>query len=116
MLRDILGQAWDSAMVYNRRRTAITWSAWPGASPPWCCGCLWRPVSPMPSRTIFAEFGTNTIIFWGGRTLSRPAAIRRGGAALRFTLDDLARVSNSVPGISYFPYATRMFPCRRSPT
>ena len=67
MLRDILAQAWE-AMVYNRRRTAIT-----------MVGMAWGIATVVllvaygagfsaAIEDIFSKFGTNTIIFWGGRT------------------------------------------------
>jgi putative ABC transport system permease protein len=97
MLKDILGQAWE-AMVYNRRRTAIT-----------MVGMAWGIATVVllvaygagfsnAVETIFSKFGTNTIIFWGGRT-SQQAGGDKAGARVRFTLDDIDRVSNSVPGI-----------------
>src|ERR1039458_8888685 len=96
MLKDILGQAWE-AMVYNRRRTAIT-----------MVGMAWGIATVVllvaygagfsnAVETIFSKFGTNTIIFWGGRT-SQQAGGDKAGAGVRFTLDDIDRVSNSVPG------------------
>ncbi len=97
MLKDILAQAWE-AMVYNRRRTAIT-----------MVGMAWGIATVVllvaygagfsnAIENIFSKFGTNTIIFWGGRT-SEQAGGDKAGARVRFTLDDLDRVSNSVPGI-----------------
>jgi putative ABC transport system permease protein len=97
MLKDILGQAWE-AMVYNRRRTAIT-----------MVGMAWGIATVVllvaygagfsnAIENIFSKFGTNTIIFWGGRT-SQQAGGDKAGVKVRFTLDDIDRVSNSVPGI-----------------
>jgi putative ABC transport system permease protein len=97
MLKDILGQAWE-AMIYNRRRTAIT-----------MVGMAWGIATVVllvaygagfsnAIEHIFAKFGTNTIIFWGGRT-SQQAGGDKAGAKVRFTLDDIDRVSNGVPGI-----------------
>jgi putative ABC transport system permease protein len=109
MLKDILGQAWE-AMVYNRRRTAIT-----------MVGMAWGIATVVllvaygagfsnAVETIFSKFGTNTIIFWGGRT-SEQAGGDKAGAKVRFTLDDVDRVSNSVPGILHIsPYATKTVP------
>src|ERR1700734_1259605 len=95
MFRDILGQAWE-AMVYNRRRTAIT-----------MVGMAWGIATVVllvaygagfsnAIENIFSKFGTNTIIFWGGRT-SEQAGGDKAGARVRFTLDDIDRVSKSVP-------------------
>ena len=106
MLRDILGQAWE-AMVFNRRRTAIT-----------MVGMAWGIATVVllvaygagfsnAIENIFSKFGTNTIIFWGGRT-SQQAGGDKAGARVRFTLDDIDRVSNSVPGILHIsPMASK---------
>jgi len=97
MLKDILGQAWE-AMLYNRRRTAIT-----------MIGMAWGIATVVllvaygagfsrAVENIFAKFGTTTIIFWSGRT-SEQAGGDKAGVKVRFTLDDVDRVSNGVPGI-----------------
>ncbi|MDR3726235.1 MAG: ABC transporter permease [Terracidiphilus sp.] len=99
MFRDILGQAWE-AMVYNRRRTAIT-----------MIGMAWGIATVVlllaygagmgrAFEAIFAEWGTNTIGFFPGRT-SEQAGGDKAGVRIRFTLDDVDRVSNSVPGITH---------------
>jgi putative ABC transport system permease protein len=49
---------------------------------------------------IFAEWGTSTIGFFPGRT-SEQAGGDKAGTRVRFTLDDVDRVANSVPGISH---------------
>jgi putative ABC transport system permease protein len=97
MLKDILGQAWE-AMVYNRRRTAITMigMAWGIATV-----VLLLAYGAGFSRaieTIFAQWGTNIIGFFPGRT-SEQAGGDKAGLRVRFTLDDVDRVSNSVQGI-----------------
>ena len=97
MLKDILGQAWE-AMVYNRRRTAITMigMAWGIATV-----VLLLAYGAGFSRAIeaiFAQWGTNTIGIFPGRT-SEQAGGDKAGVQVRFTLDDVDRVSNSVPGI-----------------
>jgi putative ABC transport system permease protein len=99
MLKDILGQAWE-AMVYNRRRTAITMvgMAWGIATV-----VLLLAYGAGFSRAIeniFAQWGTNTIGFFPGRT-SEQAGGDKAGAWVRFTLDDVDRVSNVVPGITH---------------
>jgi putative ABC transport system permease protein len=99
MLKDILGQAWE-AMVYNRRRTAITMigMAWGIATV-----VLLLAYGAGFSRAIeaiFAEWGTSTIGFFPGRT-SEQAGGDKAGAWIRFTLDDVDRVYNSVPGITH---------------
>ena len=97
MLKDILAQAWE-AMVYNRRRTAITMvgMAWGIATV-----VLLLAYGAGFSRaieSIFAQWGTNTVGFWPGRT-SEQAGGDKAGVKVRFTLDDIDRVSNSVPGL-----------------
>ena len=97
MLRDILGQAWE-AMLYNRRRTAITMigMAWVVATV-----VLLLAYGAGFSRAfeaIFAEFGTHTIGAFPGRT-SEQAGGDKAGVRVRFTLDDVDRVAAAVPGI-----------------
>src|ERR1039458_1857392 len=97
MLKDILAQAWE-AMLYNRRRTAITMigMAWGIATV-----VLLLAYGAGFSRaieTIFAQWGTNTIGAFPGRT-SEQAGGDKAGVKVRFTLDDVDRVFNSVPGI-----------------
>ena len=99
MLKDILGQAWE-AMLYNRRRTAIT-----------MIGMAWGIATVVlllaygtgfghAVEAIFAQWGTSTIGFFPGRT-SQQAGGDKAGVKVRFTLDDVDRVSNSVPGITH---------------
>ena len=97
MLKDILGQAWE-AMLYNRRRTAITMvgMAWGIATV-----VLLLAYGAGFSRaieTIFAQWGTNIIGVFPGRT-SQQAGGDKAGVSVRFTLDDVDRVADSVPGI-----------------
>jgi putative ABC transport system permease protein len=97
MLKDILAQAWE-AMLYNRRRTAITMvgMAWGIATV-----VLLLAYGAGFSRAvenIFAQWGTNLIGVFPGRT-SEQAGADKAGVKVRFTLDDVERVSNSVPGI-----------------
>ncbi|HUX27945.1 MAG TPA: ABC transporter permease [Terracidiphilus sp.] len=97
MWKDILGQAWE-AMVYNRRRTAITMigMAWGIATV-----VLLLAYGAGFSRaieTIFAQWGTNTVGVFPGRT-SQQAGGDKAGVRVRFTLDDVDRLANSVPGI-----------------
>ncbi len=97
MLRDILGQAWE-AMLYNRRRTAITMigMAWGIATV-----VLLLAYGAGFSRAIeaiFAQWGTNIIGVFPGRT-SEQAGGDKAGARVRFTMDDIDRLSNTVPGI-----------------
>ena len=99
MLRDILGQAWE-AMVYNRRRTAITMigMAWGIATV-----VLLLAYGAGFSRAIeaiFAEWGTNIIGVFPGRT-SEQAGGEKSGVKVQFTLDDVDRIIASVPGINH---------------
>ena len=109
MLKDILGQAWE-AMLYNRRRTAIT-----------MVGMAWGIATVVlllaygagfshAIEAIFAEWGTNTIGFFPGRT-SEQAGGDKAGVWVRFTLDDVDRVSNAIPGITYIsPFVEKDVP------
>ena len=97
MLKDILGQAWE-AMLYNRRRTTITMigMAWGIATV-----VLLLAYGAGFSRAIeaiFANWGTNIIGVFPGRT-SQQAGGDKAGVRVRFTMDDVDRVSSSVPGI-----------------
>jgi putative ABC transport system permease protein len=104
MLKDILGQAWE-AMVYNRRRTAIT-----------MVGMAWGIATVVlllaygagfshAIQAIFAEWGTNTIGYFPGKTTEQ-AGGDKAGVRIRFTLDDVDRVENAVPGITHIsPFA-----------
>lgn len=99
MLKDVLGQAWE-AMLYNRRRTAITMigMAWGIATV-----VLLLAYGAGFSRAIeaiFAQWGTNTIGIFPGRT-SEQAGGEKSGARVRFTIDDIDRLSAAVPGINH---------------
>jgi putative ABC transport system permease protein len=97
MFKDILGQAWE-AMVFNRRRTAIT-----------MIGMAWGIATVVlllaygagfshAIEAIFAEWGTNIIGTFPGRT-SEQAGGEKSGVKVRFTEDDVDRLSAAVPGI-----------------
>ncbi len=99
MLRDILGQAWE-AMIYNRRRTAITMigMAWGIATV-----VLLLAYGAGFSRAIeaiFAQWGTNIIGVFPGRT-SEQAGGEKSGVKVQFTQDDVDRIIASVPGINH---------------
>jgi putative ABC transport system permease protein len=99
MFKDILGQAWQ-ALIYNRRRTAITMigMAWGIATV-----VLLLAYGSGFSRAveaIFAEWGTQTIGVFPGRT-SEQAGGDKAGVKVRFTLDDVDRAIASVPGIAH---------------
>src|ERR1017187_9923161 len=106
MFIDILGQAWE-AMVYNRRRTAIT-----------MIGMAWGIATVVlllaygagfshAIEAIFEEFGTRTIGSFPGRT-SQQAGGDKAGVRVRFTLDDVDRVAAAVPGIGRISPAAYM--------
>jgi putative ABC transport system permease protein len=97
MLIDILTQAWN-AMIANLRRTAITMigMAWGIATVVLLLG--YGAGFSKAVEAIFAQWGTNTIGFFPGRT-SQQAGGDKAGVQVRFTLGDVDRVSNSVPGI-----------------
>jgi putative ABC transport system permease protein len=97
MLKDILGQAWE-AMVYNRRRTAITMigMAWGIATV-----VLLLAYGAGFSRAIeaiFAQWGTNIIGTFPGRT-SEQAGGDKAGVLVRYTMDDVDRLTNNIPSI-----------------
>jgi putative ABC transport system permease protein len=97
MLKDILGQAWE-AMIYNRRRTAITMigMAWGIATV-----VLLLAYGAGFSRAIeviFAQWGTNMIGCFPGRT-SEQAGGDKAGVWVQLTLDDVDRATNSIPNL-----------------
>ncbi len=98
MLKDLLAQAWE-AMLYNRRRTAIT-----------MIGMAWGIATVIlllaygngfsnALEAIFAEWGTNTIGFFPGRT-TQQAGGDKAGVQVRLTLDDVDRVIAALPEIT----------------
>ena len=98
MLKDILGQAWE-AMIFNRRRTAITMvgMAWGIATV-----VLLLAYGAGFSRAIeniFAQWGINHFEVYGGRT-SEQAGGDKAGVRVRLTEDDVDRIWNSVPGLT----------------
>jgi putative ABC transport system permease protein len=99
MLKDILGQAWE-AMLYNRRRTFIT-----------TIGMAWGIATVVlllaygngfshAIEAIFAQWGTNTVGFFPGKT-SQQAGGDKAGVQVRLTLDDVDRVSAVLPEITH---------------
>ncbi|MGD1063619.1 MAG: ABC transporter permease [Terracidiphilus sp.] len=99
MLKAILAQAWE-AMLYNRRRTAIT-----------MIGMAWGIATVIlllaygngfsnALEAIFAEWGTNTIGFFPGRT-TQQAGGDKAGVQVRLTLDDVDRVIAALPEITH---------------
>lgn len=99
MLKDILAQAWE-AMLYNRRRTTIT-----------MVGMAWGIATVVlllaygagftrAIEAIFANWGTNIIGVFPGRT-SEQAGGEKSGVQVRFTADDVDRIVAAVPGINH---------------
>ncbi len=99
MLKDVLAQAWE-AMVYNRRRTTITMigMAWGIATGvlllAYCAGFK------IAVHAIFAQWGTNVIGVFPGRT-SEQAGGAKAGSLVRFTQDDVDRIVAAVPEIDH---------------
>src|SRR5437868_15546291 len=97
MLTDIFGQAVE-AMRHNRRRTMIT-----------VVGMAWGIATVVlllaygagfgqAFENIFAQWGTNMIGVFPGRT-SEQAGGEKAGVKVRLTMDDLERIQETVPGI-----------------
>ena len=99
MFKDLFAQAWE-AMLFNRRRTAIT-----------VIGMAWGIATVVlllaygagfsrAIENIFAEWGTNIIGVFPGRT-SEQAGGEKSGVKIRFTQDDVDRISAAVPGMNW---------------
>jgi putative ABC transport system permease protein len=99
MFRDIFKQAWD-AMLFNRRRTAIT-----------TVGMAWGIATVVllmaygagfsnAIEKIFAQWGTNTIGIFPGKT-SEQAGGDKAGVKVQIKLDDVERVSDVVPEVTH---------------
>ncbi len=97
MLKDIFGQAFE-AMRHNGRRTAIT-----------VLGMAWGIATVVlllaygagfgrAFETIFAQFGTNQMGVFPGRT-SEQVGGSKAGVQVRLTMDDVERIQETVPGI-----------------
>jgi putative ABC transport system permease protein len=97
MLSDIFGQAIE-AMRHNGRRTAIT-----------IVGMAWGIATVVlllaygagfgqAFENIFAQFGTNMIGVFPGRT-SEQAGGSKAGVQVRLTQDDVERIQETVPGV-----------------
>src|SRR5579863_3991729 len=95
MLRDLFAQAYE-AMRYNRRRTALT-----------MLGMAWGIATVVlllaygagfqrAIEVIFANWGTRIIGVFPGRT-SQQAGGQKAGTQIKFTIDDLQRISAAVP-------------------
>ena len=99
MLIDLWRQAYE-AMVYNRRRTAIT-----------MVGMAWGIATVVlllaygsgfgrAIETIFAQWGTQLIGVFPGRT-SEQVGGSKAGVQVRFTQDDVDRLEQTVPGVRH---------------
>lgn len=109
MLRDLWGQAYE-AMVYNRRRTAIT-----------IVGMAWGIATVVlllaygagfgrAIEAIFAQWGTQMIGVFPGRT-SEQAGGTKAGVQVRFQLDDVDRLWTMVPNLQHIsPMVTKDVP------
>jgi putative ABC transport system permease protein len=97
MLKDIFGQAME-AMRHNGRRTTIT-----------ILGMAWGIATVVlllaygagfgrAFEAIFAQFGTNLIGVFPGRT-SEQAGGSKAGVQVRFQMDDVERIQETVPGV-----------------
>jgi putative ABC transport system permease protein len=97
MLKDIFGQAME-AMRHNGRRTTIT-----------IVGMAWGIATVVlllaygagfgrAFETIFAQWGTNMIGIFPGTT-SEQAGGAKAGVKIRFQLDDVERIAETVPGV-----------------
>jgi putative ABC transport system permease protein len=97
MLNDIFGQAFE-AMRHNGRRTTIT-----------VLGMAWGIATVVlllaygagfgrAFEAIFAQWGTNMIGVFPGRT-SEQAGGSKAGVQVRFEMDDVERIQETIPGI-----------------
>jgi putative ABC transport system permease protein len=99
MLVDLWRQAYE-AMIYNRRRTMIT-----------MFGMAWGIATVVlllaygsgfgrAVETIFAQWGTQLIGVFPGRT-SEQVGGAKAGVAVRFTQDDVDRLIQTIPGLAH---------------
>jgi len=99
MMRDLWSQAYE-AMRYNRRRTALT-----------MLGMAWGIATVVlllaygagfgnAIEVIFANWGTRIIGVFPGRT-SMQAGGQKAGAQIRFTIDDLDRITAAAPLVNH---------------
>jgi putative ABC transport system permease protein len=95
MMKDLLSQAYQ-AMKHNRRRTALT-----------MLGMAWGIATVVlllaygtgfgnAIEVIFANWGTRIIGVFPGRT-SQQAGGQKAGTQIRFTIDDIDRITNAAP-------------------
>src|SRR5271167_2293160 len=98
MVNDLCSQAYG-AMRHNRRRTALT-----------MLGMAWGIATVVlllaygegfghAIETIFANWGTRIIGVFPGRT-SQQAGGQKAGTKIRFTIDDIDRITAAAPLIN----------------
>src|SRR5258708_29460046 len=109
MLSDIFGQAVE-AMKHNRRRTMIT-----------VVGMAWGIATVVlllaygagfgrAFETIFAQWGTNMIGVFPGRT-SEQVGGSKAGVQVRLQMDDVERIQETVPGVIHVsPFVWKQVP------
>ncbi len=109
MFKDVFGQALE-AMRYNGRRTAIT-----------IVGMAWGIATVVlllaygagfgrACEAIFAQFGTNQIGIFPGRT-SEQAGGQKAGVQVRLTMDDVERIQETVAGVlEVSPFVDKQVP------
>src|SRR6201991_4263412 len=97
MLSDIFGQAVE-AMRHNRRRTMITVVGMAWGIAPVVLLLAYGAGFGQAFENIFAQWGTNMIGVFPGRT-SEQAGGDKAGVQVRLTRDDVERIQETVPGI-----------------
>src|SRR6202453_4566499 len=97
MLSDILGQAIE-AMKFNRRRTLITIVGMARGIATVVLLLAYGAGFWQAFEYIFAQFGTNMICVFPGRT-SEQAGGSKAGVQVRLQQDDVERIQETVPGI-----------------
>jgi putative ABC transport system permease protein len=97
MLRDLFTQAYE-AMLHNRRRTAITMGGMAWGIATVVLLLAYGAGFGRAIEAIFAQWGVTTVGVFPGTT-SEQAGGAKAGVKVRFTLDDVDRLWNSVPGL-----------------
>jgi putative ABC transport system permease protein len=85
-------------MLFNRRRTAITMTGMAWGIATVVLLLAYGAGFSRAVESIFAQWGTNMIGFFPGRT-SEQAGGDKAGVRVRFTVDDVDRAANNVPGL-----------------
>jgi putative ABC transport system permease protein len=97
MLKDVWAQAWE-AMVFNRRRTMITIGGMAWGIATVVLLLAYGAGFSNAIHAIFAQWGTQMIGVFPGQT-SEQAGGMKAGVPVRFTMDDVTLLRNTVPGI-----------------